>query len=138
LDPYLSTVNYIEDAIVFIEWCCLIEHIVRPSRISYIDYHNIHYDIHLGINVDLASLAFLTQGKGYDVEFSNVNDTYVHIVIPYDELDVSTTKRKKSRYIINVYKTGAVKMYGPTFGGIAKEYDKYYKFIMENSDLIIP
>jgi hypothetical protein len=138
LDPYLMTVKYLEDAVVFIEWCTLIGCIVPPCKMSYIDYHNINYDMNLGFKVDLASLAYLARDNNFTVEYSNVNDAYVHIVVPYEELDESTTKRKKSRFVINIYKTGAVKLYGPNFRGIQKEFDKFHEFVQNNADLLRP
>jgi len=138
LDPYLRTVRYLEDAIVFIEWCTLIAYVVQPCKIAYIDYHNIHYDMNLGFKVELSALAYLAQNNNFQVEYSNVNDAYVHIVVPFEELDEDTTKRKKSRFVINVYKTGAVKVYGPSFKGIQREFDKFYQFVQEHIELLMP
>lgn len=138
LDPFLRTVRYLEEAIFFIKWCKLISCIIEPCKITYIDYHNIHYDMNLGFRVELAALAYLAQQKGFEVEYSNVNDAYVHVVIPFEELDEETTKRKKSRFVINVYKTGAVKMYGPSFKGIQREFDKFYLFVQEHVELLLP
>lgn len=138
LDPYLSSASYIEEVMFFLDWCSFVDIIdgKKTCKITYIDYHNIQYDLNLGFKVDLAALAYMLQAKNYIVEYSNVNDAYVHVVIPFEELDESVTKRKKSRYVINVYRTGAVKIYGPSFKGIQKEYDNFYLFVKDNRGLL--
>lgn len=125
LDSYLSTVLFKKDALTFLDWIANLDTIIEKGRglsnlniIESCDIHNISGDVNVGSHLDLSYVAQLYNNNGYDVQYSNLHDQYVHIVVPYDEIDHTTTTRKKSRFIFNVYRTGAIKIYGPSFQGI--------------------
>lgn len=125
LDSYLSTILFKNDVLTFLDWIISVDMIIEKGRgldnlniIESCDIHNISADVNVGYYLDLSLVAKLYHSNGYDVQYSNIHDQYVHIVVPYDEIDHTTTTRKKSRFIFNVYRTGAIKIYGPSFQGI--------------------
>lgn len=125
LDSYLSTTLFKRDVIAFMDWIINCDTVIEKGRglqnlniIEYCDIHNISADVNVGRTLNLCDVAHLYYKNGFDVQYSNLHDQYVHIVIPYDEIDYSTTTRKKSRYIFNIYRTGAIKVYGPSFKGL--------------------
>lgn len=125
LDSYMKDILLKSDALLFLEWIKSVDVVIEKGRgldklniIEYCDIHNISGDVSCGKELDLCKVAHLYNRNGYEVQYSNIHDKYVHIVIPYDEIDSSTTTRKKSRFVFNIYRTGAIKIYGPSFQGL--------------------
>jgi len=142
LDSYLSGILFKKDALTFLDWIVKCDHVIEKGRgldklniIEYCDIHNISGDVNIGTPVDLCKIAKLYDINGYDVQYSNLHDQYVHIVVPYDEIDNSTTTRKKSRFVFNIYRTGAIKVYGPSFQGLEQHTNNILNVIKQYSSL---
>jgi len=140
MESYLSTVLFSKDAITFLDWICSIDTIIENGRglstlnvIEYLDIHNISADTNIGNVLVLVDIANILNSHGYDVTYSNIHDTYVHVVIPYDEIDPDTTRRRKSRFVFNFYKTGSIKIYGPSEYGMSKHLEDLLNIIKSNN-----
>lgn len=138
LDSYLTGVLFKRDALIFLEWISTVNVLIEKGRgldklniIEYCDIHNISGDTSLGMSVNLCDIAKIYDKHGFDVQYSNIHDQYVHIVIPYDEIDYSTTTRKKSRFVFNIYRTGAIKVYGPSFEGLERHTNNILNVMRE-------
>lgn len=140
LDSYMRELLFKRDALQFLEWIKNVNYIIEKGRgleklniIEYCDIHNISGDVSIGQQVNLSNIAHLLYNKyGYDVQYSNLHDNYVHIVVPFDEIDYSTTTRRKSRFIFNIYRTGAIKAYGPSFQGLEQHTHEILNIIRQH------